>query len=103
MNRGVDIAIEVETGPEVIAGSTRLKSGTVQKVVLNMISTAVFTSLGHTHRGRMVGVVASNEKLRDRAARIVADLAGLSIDEARARLEAAGGDMKAVLAEARKP
>src|SRR5204862_324417 len=51
-----DVAIEIETGPEVIAGSTRLKSGTVQKVVLNMISTGVFVRLGHTYRGRMTGV-----------------------------------------------
>lgn len=124
MGRGVDIAIEVETGPEVIAGSTRLKSGTVQKLVLNMLSTGVFTRLAHTHRGRMVGLVASNEKLRARAARVVADLAGVSAgeaervlaeaggsaklaivmlrhdvsaDEARDRLEASRGDLKAVL------
>ncbi len=124
MGRGADIAIEVETGPEVIAGSTRLKSGTVQKLVLNMLSTGVFTRLAHTHRGRMVGVVASNDKLRVRAARVVADLAGVSTDEAervlsdadgsaklaivmlrhdvsaaeaRERLEAASGDLKAVL------
>jgi N-acetylmuramic acid 6-phosphate etherase len=124
MGNGADIAIEVETGPEVIAGSTRLKSGTVQKLVLNMLSTGVFTRLAHTHRGRMVGVVASNEKLRGRAARMVADLAGVpseqaervlqeaggsaklaivmlrhdvSADEARGRLEAAHGDLKAVL------
>lgn len=124
MGRGVDIAIEVETGPEVIAGSTRLKSGTVQKLVLNMLSTGVFTRLAHTHRGRMVGVVASNDKLRARAARVVSDLAGVSTgeaervlaeaggsaklaivmlrhdvsaDEARGRLEAAEGDLKAVL------
>ena len=102
MARGVDIAIEVETGPEVVAGSTRLKAGTVQKLVLNMLSTAVFTRLGYTHRGRMVGVVASNQKLRGRAARIVADLSGLSIEDARERLEAAGGDIKAVLAEVQR-
>ena len=124
MGNGADIAIEVETGPEVIAGSTRLKSGTVQKLVLNMLSTGVFTRLAHTHRGRMVGVIASNEKLRGRAARVVADLAGVpaeqaervlqdaggsaklaivmlrhdvSADEARGRLDAAHGDLKAVL------
>jgi N-acetylmuramic acid 6-phosphate etherase len=92
-----DIAIEVASGPEVIAGSTRLKAGTVQKLVLNMLSTAVFTRLGRTHRGRMVGVVASNEKLRARAASIVADLAGISIEEARQRLDASGGDVRAAL------
>ena len=103
LGREADIAVEVETGPEIIAGSTRLKAGTVQKLVLNMLSTAVFTRLGHTHRGRMVGVVASNEKLRERAARIVADLTGVTIDDARARLGAAGGDIRAVLAEVQRP
>jgi N-acetylmuramic acid 6-phosphate etherase len=95
------IAIEVATGPEVIAGSTRLKAGTVQKLVLNMISTAVFTRLGRTRRGRMTGVVAANAKLRERAAHVVADLSGMSLEEARKRLEEAGGDVDAVLAGAR--
>jgi N-acetylmuramic acid 6-phosphate etherase len=121
-----DLAIEIETGPEVIAGSTRLKAGTVQKVVLNMLSTGVFTRLGHTYRGRMVGVVAANEKLRRRAAGIVADLSGapaarvesalaeaggsaklailmlrcgLAVGEARSRLSSAGGDLSAALGE----
>jgi N-acetylmuramic acid 6-phosphate etherase len=96
--RLADIAIEVASGPEVIAGSTRLKAGTVQKLALNMLSTAVFTRLGCTHRGRMVGVVASNEKLRARAARIVAELGGVSLDEARRRLEESGGDVRAAIA-----
>src|SRR6266568_9155837 len=100
--RAADIAIEVETGPELIAGSTRLKAGTVQKLVLNMLSTAVFTRLGRTRRGRMVGVVASNEKLRERAARIGAELSGVSLEEARERLHAAGGDIRAVLAEVQR-
>src|SRR6266568_7053663 len=102
LGRASDIAIEVETGPEVIAGSTRLKAGTVQKLVLNMLSTAVFTRLGRTRRGRMVGVVASNEKLRERAARIGAELSGVSLEEARERLHAAGGDIRAVLAEVQR-
>src|SRR5438874_7544098 len=130
LGRAVDIAIEVDKGPEVIAGSTRLKAGTIQKVTLNMLSTAVFTRLAHTHRGRMVGVVASNEKQRGRAAGVVADLGGasheeavsaleaaggnvkvaivmlrrgLNADEARTRLEAGGGDLKVVLEEVRRP
>jgi N-acetylmuramic acid 6-phosphate etherase len=102
MGRGVDIPIEVETGPEVIAGSTRLKAGTVQKLVLNMLSTAVFTRLGRTHRGRMVGVVPGNEKLRARAAAIVAELAGLPLDEARRLLDESGGDVRQALAGARR-
>jgi N-acetylmuramic acid 6-phosphate etherase len=95
------IAIEIETGPEVIAGSTRLKAGTAQKLVLNMLSTAAFTRLGRTRRGRMVAVVAGNYKLRERAARIVADLVGVSLEEARRRLDEAGGNLEAVLAAER--
>jgi N-acetylmuramic acid 6-phosphate etherase len=102
LGRLADVAIEVDTGPEVIAGSTRLKAGTVQKLVLNMLSTAVFTRLGRTHRGRMVGVVPGNAKLRERAAGIIADLAGVSIEEARRRLDEAGGDVAAALAAERR-
>jgi N-acetylmuramic acid 6-phosphate etherase len=101
LGAAADVAVEIATGPEVIAGSTRLKAGTVQKLVLNMLSTAVFTRLGRTHRGRMVGVVAANSKLRDRAAQIVADLAGVSLVEARTRLDEAGGDIRAALAGVR--
>lgn len=97
-----NVAIEIDTGAEVIAGSTRLKAGTAQKLVLNMLSTAAFTRLGRTRRGRMVGVVAGNQKLRDRAARIVSDLAGVSLEEARRRLDHAGGDVEAVLAAGRR-
>jgi len=98
LGAAADIAIEVETGPEVIAGSTRLKAGTVQKVVLNMISTGVFTRLGRTYRGRMVDVVGANEKLRDRAARIVNDLSGAPRDEVdRALAEAHGSAKVAIL------
>jgi len=74
----------------------------VQKLGVNMLSTAVFTRLGHTYRGRMVGVVAGNEKLRARAARIVAELADVSVEEARRLLDEADGDIRAVLAGARK-
>jgi N-acetylmuramic acid 6-phosphate etherase len=102
VTREADIAIAVATGAEVIAGSTRLKAGTVQKLALNMLSTAVFTRLGRTRRGRMTGVVAANAKLRERAARVVADLSGLTLDEARRRLEETGGDVDAVLAEVRR-
>jgi N-acetylmuramic acid 6-phosphate etherase len=92
-----DIAIEIETGPEVIAGSTRLKAGTVQKVVLNMISTGIFFRLGRTHRGRMVNVVASNDKLRARAARLVTELGGASPEEAQRALSDAAGDAKVAI------
>ena len=89
-----NIAIEIETGPEVIAGSTRLKSGTVQKVVLNMISTGVFVRLGHTYRGRMTGVVAANAKLHRRAVKLIHDLTGASAADAELALVAAGGSAK---------
>jgi N-acetylmuramic acid 6-phosphate etherase len=92
-----DIAIEIETGPEVIAGSTRLKAGTAQKVTLNMISTGVFTRLGHTYRGRMVGVVGANDKLRQRAARLVAELTGASRDQVAGALAEAGGNAKVAI------
>jgi len=98
LGHAADIAIEVETGPEVIAGSTRLKAGTVQKVILNMISTGTFTRLGHTYRGRMVNVVATNDKRRARAARLVAELGGTSIElAARALTEARGNAKTAIL------
>ena len=89
-----NIAIEIETGPEVIAGSTRLKSGTVQKVVLNMISTGVFVRLGHTYRGRMTGVVAANAKLHRRAVKLIHDLTGVPAADAELALVAAGGSAK---------
>lgn len=89
-----DVAIEIATGPEVIAGSTRLKAGTVQKVALNMISTGVFVRLGHTYRGRMTGVVAANAKLHRRAVRLIHELTGVSAADAELALVAAGGSAK---------
>ena len=97
-----DVAIEVETGPEVIAGSTRLKAGTVQKTILNMISTGVFTRLGHTYRGRMVDVIASNEKLRRRAQRVVSDLASVPAEAAARALDEAGGSPKLAIVMLRR-
>jgi len=92
-----DVAIEIETGPEVIAGSTRLKSGTVQKVVLNMISTGVFVRLGQTYRGRMTGVVAANAKLHRRAVKLIHDLTGAAAADAEMTLVAANGSAKAAV------
>jgi N-acetylmuramic acid 6-phosphate etherase len=89
-----ELAIELDTGPEVIAGSTRLKAGTAQKLALNMLSTGIFHALGHTYRGRMIDVVASNEKLRRRAAALVADLTGEPAPAIRAALEASGWSAK---------
>ena len=93
----VDLTIAPAVGPEVIAGSTRLKAGTAQKVTLNMISTVVFTRLGHTYRGRMIGVVGANEKLRSRVARLVGELTGASGDQVVRALADAGGSAKVAI------
>ena len=89
-----DHPILIDTGPEPIAGSTRLKAGTSQKVVLNLLSTQIMLRLGRVWRGQMVDMVARNEKLRRRALRMVTSLTGC--DEARARdaLACAGGKAK---------
>jgi len=86
-----DHAILVETGPEPIAGSTRMKAGTAQKVVLNLLSTTIMLRLGRVWRGQMVDMVARNEKLRRRALRMVQSLTGASEPDARAALAQAGG------------
>jgi N-acetylmuramic acid 6-phosphate etherase len=74
----VDIAIHPMVGPEVIAGSTRLKAGTAQKLVLDMLTTAVMARLGFVHSNLMIGVQGTNAKLRDRARRIVEQVTGRS-------------------------
>jgi N-acetylmuramic acid 6-phosphate etherase len=89
-----DISIVLDTGPEVVSGSTRMKSGTAQKMVLNMLTTASMTRLGRVHDGYMIGVQATNVKLRERAARIVAEIAGAEMEDAKVALEAAEGDIK---------
>jgi N-acetylmuramic acid 6-phosphate etherase len=73
----VDIAIAPRTGPEVIMGSTRMKSGTSQKLILNTISTGVMIRLGHVHSNLMIDMPATNEKLRNRAVRMVEIVAGV--------------------------
>ncbi len=89
-----DVVIELLTGPEVLAGSTRLTAATAQKVVLNALSTSVMVSLGKTYGPWMVDVRATNAKLRDRAVRIVRDAAGVDEKSAAAALSAAGGHAK---------
>ncbi len=79
--------IAVITGPEVVAGSTRMKCGTAQKMALNMISTAVMVKLGHAKGGVMSDMKAVNDKLRARSVRIVAQVSGKSEEAARAALE----------------
>ncbi|WP_412740374.1 N-acetylmuramic acid 6-phosphate etherase [Krasilnikovia sp. MM14-A1259] len=86
--------IEVVVGPELISGSTRLKAGTAQKLVLNMISTVVMVRLGRTYGDLMVDLHATNDKLRVRAARIVAQAADVPAQVAAAALDAAAGEVK---------
>jgi N-acetylmuramic acid 6-phosphate etherase len=89
-----DIPILLDTGPEVVAGSTRMGAGTAQKIALNMLSVLVGLQLGHVHEGYMVNVIADNAKLADRAARIVAALSGATQVQAAAALTLAGGAVK---------
>src|SRR5580765_2739817 len=84
-------------GPEVLAGSTRLKAGTAQKLVLNTISTVTMIRLGRTYAGLMVGVVAANDKLRERVRRIVFEATGAAPDEVDAALAAADGDTRVAI------
>lgn len=99
-----DFPVEVIVGPEIVTGSTRMKSGTAQKMVLNMISTAVMVQLGRVVDNRMVDMQLTNDKLVDRGSKMVAQATGVSYEEARALLlkwgsvrlavEHAGGGMK---------
>jgi N-acetylmuramic acid 6-phosphate etherase len=89
-----DLAVEILTGAELIAGSTRMTAGTTQKIALNALSTAAMVALGKTYGARMVDVRASNEKLRRRALRMVRDITGAAEPEAAAALAAAGGRVK---------
>jgi N-acetylmuramic acid 6-phosphate etherase len=89
-----DHGIEVVVGPELLTGSTRLKAGTAQKLVLNMISTITMIRLGKTYGNLMVDVRASNEKLRARSRRIVALATGASDEEIEAALAATDGEVK---------
>ena len=90
-------AIEVEVGPEVLTGSTRLKSGTAQKLILNMISTASMVRAGKAYQNLMVDVMQTNEKLHVRAENIVIDATGVERAEARRAIDAAGGSVKCAI------
>ena len=92
-----DILLAVRTGPEALTGSTRLKAGTAQKLVLNSFSTAVMIRLGRTWSNLMVDVVATNAKLRGRVLRILREATGADADQARHALDAADGELKPAL------
>ncbi len=93
----VDVEIRLLVGAEVLAGSTRLKAGTATKMALNILSTGVMVKLGKVHGNRMVDVAVTNQKLRDRALRILQDLTPLSQEEASLLLEKSGNRVKTAL------
>ncbi|MBO9577190.1 MAG: N-acetylmuramic acid 6-phosphate etherase [Microbacteriaceae bacterium] len=92
-----DFLIIADTGPEVLGGSTRLKAGTAEKLLLNGFSTALMIACGRTWRGLMVSVVATNDKLRIRTGRILAEALGVDVETATRLLAEAGGDLKAAI------
>lgn len=98
ISKHADVAIEVLCGPEVITGSTRMKAGTATKLVLNMLSTGAMVKLGHVYGNLMVNVQQTNEKLRDRARRIVEQALEIAPEDARQLLSAASGEVKTAIA-----
>lgn len=91
------IVIAAEVGPEVLTGSTRMKAGTAQKMVLNMLTTATMARLGHVYENLMIDVVLTNEKVAKRALRILAEASGKSVSEAEHALRAGGHNMRVAL------
>ena len=92
-----DVVIEAVTDPEVITGSTRLKAGTAQKMVLNMISTAAMVIANETYGNLMVGLTAVNEKLTNRAVSMIREVSGVSAAEAHGALVESDGSIKVAL------
>lgn len=92
--REPDFSIFLDTGPEPVAGSTRMKAGTAQKVALNLFSTALMVQLGGVYQGLMVGMVATNQKLHNRAARIVQDITNVDYEKANNAVKKADGKLK---------
>jgi len=97
VGRVAKIVIAPEVGPEVLTGSTRLKGGTSQKMVLNMLSTAVMARLGHVYENLMIDMMLTNEKLAERALRMLAEASGKRVSAAGDALRAAGHDMRVAL------
>jgi N-acetylmuramic acid 6-phosphate etherase len=92
-----DVHVAPDTGPEVLTGSTRMKAGTAQKLVLNAFSTATMVRLGRTYSNLMTDMLASNDKLRDRQMRILAEATGADLGRCRQAFRGAGGDAKVAL------
>lgn len=97
LSQTADLAIEPVPGPEVLTGSTRLKAGTVQKLILNMISTGSMVGIGKVYQNLMVDVQQTNEKLKVRAQNIVMDVTDCSRERAAEALEASGGEVKTAI------
>lgn len=97
LSRAVDVAICPVVGPEVIMGSTRMKSGTAQKLVLNMITTAAMVRLGKVYENMMIDLQMTNEKLKERSKRVVMIITGISYEKAEDCLKEAGGHVKTAL------
>lgn len=97
LSKAVDVAICPEVGPEVIMGSTRMKSGTAQKLVLNMLTTTAMVQLGKVYENMMIDLQMTNLKLKERAKKVVMTITGVSYDEATLYLDKAGGHVKTAL------
>jgi len=93
----VDVGIEVVVGAEIVAGSTRMRAGTAQKMVLNMITTTAMMKLGLVYDGYMVGVQASNSKLKERSKRMVSAITGASTETTSKALEASSWDIRVAI------
>jgi N-acetylmuramic acid 6-phosphate etherase len=102
LDGAADLVIGLETGPEILTGSTRLKAGSATKAVLNAMTTSAMVMLGKVHHNLMVDLRPGSAKLRDRAVRIVAQATDLSIEGARTLLEEAGGEVKTAIVMAAK-
>jgi N-acetylmuramic acid 6-phosphate etherase len=94
MSKTAELTVYIAVGPEVISGSTRMKAGTAQKLVLNMISTATMIKLGMTYSNWMINVSMTNRKLRERAQHILEEILGVKPDEAASLVEASGSNLK---------
>ena len=90
----MDVLISIDVGSEIITGSTRMKSGTATKMVLNMISTATMVRIGKVYGNLMVDLQVVNEKLADRGSRIIEQLTGLDYESSRGKLTEADGSVK---------
>ncbi|MFP7255459.1 N-acetylmuramic acid 6-phosphate etherase [Terribacillus goriensis] len=97
ISKHAKISIEIETGPEILTGSTRLKAGTAQKLVLNMISTASMVGVGKVYKNLMVDVKPTNDKLQERAKRIIMEATGANYDAAEKIFDLADGQVKTAI------